>query len=252
MGGVESLSPKVLLNVPALLCPRRGYLSNQITHFTLMAAQDMREHMLGIGSCWYVPLVILCTAFGVLRPGLPAASNSAFRLDKLTTWWHRGPRLSVISLKVYVCMLLLIELLGASVPENAVLALPDILRRVKRHPEFSPHSASVALSRTKSCRGPGLLSRQLCEESTRVVYQGPAGIFDGTSAGRKAIFDATAHVPVHARSGRQHCRRLCLLSRCASCITAWGLVHLPGRTKHLENDVNGMLYLGSGHVLLPW
>ncbi|CAE7271940.1 unnamed protein product [Symbiodinium necroappetens] len=101
---------------------------------TIMAAQDMRESMLGIGSCWFVPFVILCTAFGVLRPGLPAASNSSFHLDKLTAWWHRGPRLSVISLKVYVCMLLLIELLGASSPLVSVLSLPEILRRVRRHP----------------------------------------------------------------------------------------------------------------------
>ena len=115
--------------------------SNQLA---VMTAQDMREHMLGIGSCWFVPLVILCTAFGVLRLGLPAASNSSFHLDKLTAWWHRGPRLSVISLKVYVCMLLLIELLGLSAPEPAVLSLPEALGRVRRHPygpgELWPHS----------------------------------------------------------------------------------------------------------------
>ncbi|CAE7618251.1 unnamed protein product [Symbiodinium sp. CCMP2592] len=100
----------------------------------VMAAQDMRERMLGIGSCWFVPLVLLCTAFGVWRPGLPPVSSSAFRLDKLTAWWHRGPQLSAISLKVYVCTLLLIELLGASSPLVSVLSLPEILRRVRRHP----------------------------------------------------------------------------------------------------------------------
>ena len=113
------------------MCSDKGFLSVRVA---VMAAQDMREHMLGIGSCWFVPLVILCTAFGVLRPGLPAASNSSFHLDKLTAWWHRGPRLSVISLKVYVCMLLLIELLGASSPLVSVLSVPEILRRVRRHP----------------------------------------------------------------------------------------------------------------------
>ena len=75
-----------------------------------MTAQDVREHMLGIGSCWFMPLVILCTAFGVWWPGLPpAASSSAFRLDKLTAWWHRGPQV-------------------------AILSLPDMLKRVRRHP----------------------------------------------------------------------------------------------------------------------
>ena len=122
-----------------------GFPSNQLA---VMTAQDMREHMLGIGSCRFVPLVLLCTAFGVLRLGLPAASNSSFHLDNLTAWWHRGPRLSVISLKVYVCMLLLIELLGLSAPENAVLALPDIQRRVRRHPyepgELLPQCVSFA------------------------------------------------------------------------------------------------------------
>ncbi|CAE7894069.1 unnamed protein product [Symbiodinium sp. KB8] len=116
-----------------------GFPSNQLA---VMTAQDMREHMLGIGSCRFVPLVLLCTAFGVLRLGLPAASNSSFHLDNLTAWWHRGPRLSVISLKVYVCMLLLIELLGLSAPENAVLALPDIQRRVRRHP-YEPGDESL-------------------------------------------------------------------------------------------------------------
>ena len=86
-----------------------------------------------------------CTALGVWRPGLPpAASSSAFRLDKLTAWWHRGPRLSVIALKVYVCMLLLIELLGASSPLVSVLSLPEILRRVRRHP-YGPGEASLPL-----------------------------------------------------------------------------------------------------------
>ncbi|CAE7618299.1 unnamed protein product [Symbiodinium sp. CCMP2592] len=65
---------------------------------------------------------------------LVASSNSAISLDKLTAWWHRGPQLSVKSLKAYLCMLLCIELLGLSAPEPAVLSLPDALRRVRRHP----------------------------------------------------------------------------------------------------------------------
>ncbi|CAE7618334.1 unnamed protein product [Symbiodinium sp. CCMP2592] len=110
-------------------------ISPPSNRLAIITAQDMRENMLGIGSCWFVPLVLLCTAFGVWRPGLPpAASSSAFRLDKLTAWWHRGPRLSAISLKVCVCTLLLIELLGLTAPMLAVLSLPDTLRRVRRHP----------------------------------------------------------------------------------------------------------------------
>ncbi|CAE7657311.1 unnamed protein product [Symbiodinium sp. CCMP2456] len=96
----------------------------------------MREDMLGIGSYWFVPLVLLCTAFGVWRPGLPlAANNPAFRLDKLTAWWHRGPQLSVISLKVYACVLLLIELLGVTeelglLEGHSVEEMPHLMPRL--------------------------------------------------------------------------------------------------------------------------
>ncbi|CAE7244069.1 unnamed protein product [Symbiodinium microadriaticum] len=153
------------------MCSDKGFLSVRVA---VMAAQDMREHMLGIGSCWFVPLVILCTAFGVLRPGLPAASNSSFHLDKLTAWWHRGPRLSVISLKVYVCMLLLIELLGASSPLVSVLSVPEILRRVRRHPYGSRDE-------------PGLFVGKSLEDSPhlmpRLTYLFMPDLDDGTADG---------------------------------------------------------------------
>mmetsp|Transcript_89077 Transcript_89077/g.212683 ORF Transcript_89077/g.212683 Transcript_89077/m.212683 type:complete len:549 (+) Transcript_89077:66-1712(+) len=141
---------------------------------TIMAAQDMRESMLGIGSCWFVPFVILCTAFGVLRPGLPAASNSSFHLDKLTAWWHRGPRLSAISFKAYLCMLLLIELLGLSAPEPTVLSLPEALGRVRRHP-YGPGAELGLLEGHGLADSPHLIPR--------LTYLFMPGLDDSTADG---------------------------------------------------------------------
>ena len=36
--------------------------------FVVMAAQDMREDMLGVGSCWCALFVLLCATLGSVHP----------------------------------------------------------------------------------------------------------------------------------------------------------------------------------------
>ena len=114
----------------------------------IMSAQDLRENMLLVGSCWFVPVVMACSLYGIRHMGRPATPCSGPALahgvgadqvgtsyfDAYITWWTTGPQLSAKSLKIFLTALLLIELLGLSAPQTVVLSLPEMVQRVRAHP----------------------------------------------------------------------------------------------------------------------
>ncbi|CAE7657302.1 unnamed protein product [Symbiodinium sp. CCMP2456] len=111
-----------------------------------MAISDLWEKMLGIGSGWFVLVVLACAASGLLggrrMPESPQGKPSSASGERgsregtchFVDWWSDGPRITLASLKVFVTALLLVELLGLAAPEEDVLTLPEIIRRVRAHP----------------------------------------------------------------------------------------------------------------------
>lgn len=105
-----------------------------------MAISDLWEKMLGIGSGWFVLVVLACAVCG-LRASKPSSSGEGESTENTSSqstspfdWWSVGPRITLASLKVFVTALLLMELLGLAAPEEDVLTLPEIIRRVRAHP----------------------------------------------------------------------------------------------------------------------
>lgn len=124
------------------LCPDSTATAFKVT---AMATADMLENMLGIGSGWFVLAVLPCAAFGIfVLPRRDEAPQD--RVDKAAVgpcrlgpascidWWSCGPQITPASLKVFLTVLLLIELLGLQAPQSDVFTLPETIRRVRAHP----------------------------------------------------------------------------------------------------------------------
>ncbi|CAE7618316.1 unnamed protein product [Symbiodinium sp. CCMP2592] len=122
-------------------------MENDNTSFKVstMAISDLWEKMLGIGSGWFALVVLACAGCGLRArrmPEITAQSKGGSTEDTSTEssshfldWWSDGPfRITLASLKVFVTALLLVELLGLAAPEEDVLTLPEIIRRVRAHP----------------------------------------------------------------------------------------------------------------------
>ena len=111
-----------------------------VLQVSTMAISDLWEKMLGIGSGWFVLVVLACAVCG-LRASKPSSSGEGESTENTSSqstspfdWWSVGPRITLASLKVFVTALLLVELLGLAAPEEDVLTLPEIIRRVRAHP----------------------------------------------------------------------------------------------------------------------
>ncbi|CAE7618228.1 VWA3A [Symbiodinium sp. CCMP2592] len=119
------------------LCPDSTATAFKVT---AMATFDMLENMLGIGSGWFVLVVLPCAACGLFllprRDEAPQERVGPCRQRKASCidWWSCGPQITPASLKVFLTVLLLIELLGLQAPQSDVFTLPEMIRRVRAHP----------------------------------------------------------------------------------------------------------------------
>ncbi|CAE7208250.1 VWA3A [Symbiodinium sp. CCMP2456] len=115
------------------LCPDSTATAFKVT---AMATADCLENMLGIGSGWFVLAVLPCAAFGLSRQEVDKAAVGLCRQGpgSCVDWWSRGPQITPVSLKVFLTVLLLIELLGLQAPQSDVFTLPETIRRVRAHP----------------------------------------------------------------------------------------------------------------------
>ena len=108
-----------------------------VVEVSTMAISDLWEKMLGIGSGWFVLVVLACAVSGLRAQSKGGSTEDTSTETESTShfdWWSDGPQITVASLKVFVTALLLVELLGLAAPEEDVLALPEILLRVRAHP----------------------------------------------------------------------------------------------------------------------
>ena len=155
---------------------------------TTMALADLHEDMLGIGSAWFVPAVLLCAACGLMAKPEKSAELAAAEdmapasrredVDRCIDWWGSGPRVTPKALKAFVAALLLIELLGLTVPQTDVFTLPEVLRRVRAHPYGSQGDLGFGQGFTSA--GLGLMPR--------LTYLFMPGLSDATADGYAAAF----------------------------------------------------------------
>lgn len=115
-----------------------------------IAAYHMQLTLLGVGSLCVSLVIVLCTIVGIKTSAAPvpltqrheAGSPNSF-LSKLVTWHDQELSLSRCSFKVFLCILLVIELQGLTLPEMSVLAAPEAVAVIRRHAGHFPHGPDL-------------------------------------------------------------------------------------------------------------
>merc|ERR1719265_1602255 len=65
--------------------------------------------------------------------GNEPSGRTAF-ISKIPLWWSYRPGISLALFKMFLTILLLIELQGLMVPEQNILATPELISIVRQHP----------------------------------------------------------------------------------------------------------------------